>query len=371
MAMSDGDILPQGPLRGVRVIELAGIGPVQLGAMLLADLGADIVRIDRPVPGEAPDTTGEILNRGRRSIALDLKDPSDLDLVWRLLDGADVLLDPYRPGVAERLGLGPDPVLERNPRVIFTRMTGWGQTGPLAHAAGHDINYISIAGALGALGEEGEVPTIPLNLIGDYGGGGMMMAFGVAAALLERERSGRGQVIDVAMVDGAASLMGGVFHLMGIGEWTAGRGRNWLQGGAPWYHAYRTSDGGYITVGTLEPQFYVLLLDALGLEHDAWPQWDTARWPALADELAARFAMETREVWRERLEGTDACFAPVLAPEEAIDHPQISARGTYVRRDGRVQPAPVPRFDRTPGSLGRRPPRVGEHADEIRRELGL
>jgi alpha-methylacyl-CoA racemase len=367
---SDDALTPTGPLRGVRVVELAGIGPIQHGAMLLADLGADIVRVDRPLAGEAPDTTGEILNRGRRSIALNLKDPTDLDLVWRLLEGADVVLDPYRPGVAERLGLGPEAALERNPRLVFTRMTGWGQSGPLAHAAGHDINYISIAGALGALGEDGEVPPIPLNLIGDYGGGGMMMAFGVVCALLERERSGRGQVVDVAMVDGAASLMGGVFHLMGMGEWTAGRGRNWLQGAAPWYRAYRTSDDAYITVGTLEPQFYRLLLDAVGLEADAWPQWDTQRWPGLAGELAARFARETREHWRDRLEGTDACFAPVLAPEEAIEHPQISARETYVRRDGHVQPAPVPRFDRTPGSIGRRPPRVGEHSAEIRRELG-
>jgi alpha-methylacyl-CoA racemase len=368
--VADDVLLPQGPLRGIRVVELAGIGPVQHGAMLLADLGADVVRVDRPLSADAPDASGEILNRGRRSIALNLKDPADLDLCKRLLDTADVLLDPYRPGVAERLGLGPDVALERNPRLVFTRMTGWGQTGPLAHAAGHDINYISIAGALGALGEDGEVPPIPLNLIGDYGGGGMMMAFGVASALLERERSGRGQVVDVAMVDGAASLMSGVFHLIGVGEWTAGRGRNWLQGAAPWYRAYRTSDRAFITVGTLEPQFYRLLLDAVGLPLDEWPQWDTQRWPALADELTARFALETQDEWRNRLEGTDACFAPVLAPEAAIEHPQITARETYVRRDGHVQPAPVPRFERTPGSLGRRPPRVGEHSEEIRRELG-
>ena len=364
------DLSPQGPLYGVRIVELAGIGPIQHGAMLLADLGADIIRIDRPLSTAPPDATGEILNRGRRSIALNLKDSADLDLVWRLLDSADVVLDPYRPGVAERLGLGPEPVRERNPRLVFVRMTGWGQTGPLAHAAGHDINYISIAGALGALGEEGEFPPIPLNLVGDYGGGGMMMAFGVVSALLERERSGRGQVVDVAMIDGAASLMGGVFHLIGVGQWTPGRGRNWLQGAAPWYRAYRTADDSFITVGTLESRFYRLVLDTVGLTPEEWPQWDTARWPALADELEARFAQETQEEWCNRLEGTDACFAPVLSPEQAIDHPQISARGTYVRRDGLVQPAPVPRFDRTPGSLGRRPPRVGEHSDEIRRELG-
>lgn len=339
--------------------------------MLLADLGADIIRVDRPVSGQAPDATGEILNRGRRSIALDLKQPADLDLVWQLLDSADALLDPYRPGVAERLGLGPELVLDRNPRLVFVRTTGWGQTGPLARAAGHDINYISVAGALGAMGTEGEVPPIPLNLIGDYGGGGMMMAFGVVCALLERERSGRGQVLDVAMVDGAASLMGGVFHLIGTGGWNPGRSRNWLQGAAPWYRAYRTSDDEFITIGTLEPQFYRLLLDAVGLVHDDWPQWDASRWPALTTELAARFARESQAEWRRRLEGTDACFAPVLAPEAAIDHPQVQARDTYVRRDGLVQPAPVPRFGRTPGSLGRRPPRIGEHSDEIRRELDV
>ena len=365
------DELLQGPLRGVRVIELAGIGPVQHGAMLLADLGADIIRVDRPVAGEAPDPAGEILNRGRRSIALDLKLPGDVEVAWRLLATADVLLDPYRPGVAERLGLGPDVVLESNPRLVFARMTGWGQTGPLALAAGHDINYISVAGALGAMGAVGEVPPVPLNLIGDYGGGGMLMAFGVVTALLERERSGRGQVIDVAMLDGAASLMGGVFHLIGTGGWTPGRARNWLQGAAPWYRAYRTADDAFVSVGTLEPQFYRLLLDAVELVHDDWPQWDASRWPALTAELEARFARETQAEWSRRLEGTDACFAPVLTPEAAIDHPQVQARDTYVRRDGHVQPAPVPRFARTPGSLGRRPPRIGEHSGEIRRELGL
>ena len=369
MTAIDGEAT--GPLRGVRIVELAGIGPVQHGAMLLADLGADIIRVDRPPVAPAPEATGEILNRGRRSIALNLKDPEDLDVVCRLLDSADVLLDPYRPGVAERLGLGPEEAAARNSRLVFVRVTGWGQAGPLAHAAGHDINYISIAGALGAMGADGEVPPVPLNLVGDYGGGGMMMAFGVVCALLERARSGRGQVVDVAMVDGAASLMGGVFHLIGIGGWTEGRGRNWLQGAAPWYRAYRTSDDAYVTVGTLEPQFYRLLLDAVGLAHDDWPQWDTDRWPELADELAGCFARESQEEWRSRLEGTDVCFAPVLSPEDAIDHPQIRARDTYVRRDGRVQPAPVPRFERTPGSLGRRPPRVGEHSDEIRRELGV
>jgi alpha-methylacyl-CoA racemase len=366
--------LPSGPLQGVRIIELAGIGPAQHGVMLLADLGADVIRVDRPESGPpAADEVraGEILNRGRRSIVLDLKREDDIAVAQRLMDSADVVIDPYRPGVAERLGLGPVQALERNPGLVFARMTGWGQTGPLAHAAGHDINYISIGGALGALGEEGTVPPVPLNLVGDYGGGGMLMAFGVVAALLERERSGRGQVVDVAMVDGVASLMSGVYHLIGTGTWLPGRGRNWLQGGAPWYRAYRTSDDAYVTVGTLEPQFYRLLLEAMALDADAWPQWDRSRWPALADELASRFAQETQQEWRARLEGTDACFAPVIDVDDVAEHPQIAARETYVRRDGFLQPAPAPRFDRTPGSLGRRPPRTGEHTDEIRRELGL
>jgi alpha-methylacyl-CoA racemase len=365
---------PSGPLRGVRIIELAGIGPAQHGVMLLADLGADVIRVDRPESGPplADEVrAGEILNRGRRSIVLDLKREDDIGVAQALMDSADVAIDPYRPGVAERLGLGPAQALERNPGLVFARMTGWGQTGPLAHAAGHDINYISIGGALGALGEDGAVPPVPLNLVGDYGGGGMLMAFGVVAALFERERSGRGQVVDVAMVDGVASLMSGVYHLIGTGTWLPGRGRNWLQGGAPWYRAYRTSDDAYVTVGTLEPQFYRLLLESMALDPDAWPQWDRSRWPALADELTSRFAEETQEEWRVRLEGTDACFAPVVDVEDVAEHPQIAARETYVRRDGFLQPAPAPRFERTPGELGRRPPRIGEHTDEIRRELGL
>ena len=365
---------PSGPLRGVRIVELAGIGPAQHGVMLLADLGADVIRIDRPQDGPPPADevrSGAILDRGRRSIVLDLKRDADVHVACRLLDSADVAIDPYRPGVAERLGLGPDRALERNPRLVFARMTGWGQTGPLAPAAGHDINYIAVGGALGALGEEGAVPPVPLNLVGDYGGGGMLMAFGVVAALLERERSGRGQVVDVAMVDGVASLMSGVYHLIGTGTWSPGRGRNWLQGAAPWYRAYRTSDDAYITVGTLEPQFYRLLLEAMQMDPDAWPQWDTSRWPALTDELGSRFARATQREWRARLEGTDACFGPVVDVEDVAEHPQLAARKTYVRRDGFLQPAAAPRFDRTPGALGRRPPRLGEHTDEILAELGL
>ena len=360
-----------GPLAGIRVVELAGIGPSQYGGMLLSDLGADVIRVDRPGRRPESETVGEILNRGRRSITLDLKDLADLDVAHRLLDSADVAIDPYRPGVVERLGLGPDAALARNPRLVFARITGWGQGGPLAHAAGHDINYVSLAGALEPMGISGEVPPVPLNLLADFGGGGMLLAFGVAAALYERERSGQGQVLDIAMVDGVASLLSGVHHLRGIGQWTPGRGRNWVQGAAPWYRPYRTSDDAFVTVGPLEGKFYVQLLAALGLDASAWPQWDAAHWPVLERELAARFAQHTREQWRVRLEGTDVCFAPVLTLDESAEHPHMAARQTYVRRDGALQPAPVPRLSRTPGALGRRPPLPGEHSDEIRTELGL
>jgi alpha-methylacyl-CoA racemase len=359
-----------GPLQGMRVIELAGIGPSQHGAMLLADLGADVVRVDRPQVLEVEDTSGEILSRGRRSIVLNLKDASDLEIARRLIDGADVAVDPYRPGVLERIGLGPEETLVRNPRLVFARMTGWGQAGPLAQAPGHDINYIALAGALQLMGADGEPPQVPLNLIADFGGGGMLLAFGIVVALLERERSGHGQVIDVAMVDGVASLLSGVLHLRGLGHWTPGRGTNWLQGAAPWYRAYRTADDAYLTVGSLEHKFYVYLLERLDLEPSNWPQWDVARWPALATEMENRFAERPLKAWQKELEGSDACFAPALSLEDMIEHEHIRARETYLRRHGVVQPAPVPRFGRTPGALGRRPPHVGEHNAEIRAEVG-
>ena len=357
-----------GPLAGVRVVELAGIGPAQLGAMLLADLGADVVRIDRPGEGER-DASGELLSRGRRSVALDLKDPGDVERALALADGADVFVDPFRPGVAERIGVGPEVVCERNPRIVYARMTGWGQDGPLARAAGHDINYIALAGALEAIGAPGEVPPVPLNVIGDFGGGGMLMAFGVTAALFERERSGRGQVLDVAMVDGVAALLQGVLQIQAIGQWEPGRGRNWLQGAAPWYRAYRTADDGFVTVGPLEGKFYALLLDRLGLDPDDWPQWDTGRWPELSIRLEEAFAARTLDEWVTELEGTDACFAPAVELQRADEHPHNAARGTYVRRDGHLQAAPVPRFSRTPGAPGRTPPWPGQHTREILAEL--
>lgn len=362
-----------GPLDGVRVVELAGLGPAQLGGLLLSDLGADVILIDRPAdgPGAIPtaDARAALLNRGRRSIALDLKDPADIEVAWQLIEGADVLVDPYRPGVTERLGVGPDPALERNPRLVYARMTGWGQDGPLAQAAGHDINYIALAGALEPMGRADQPPPVPLNLIGDFGGGGMMLAFGIVSALLERERSGRGQVIDAAMLDGVAALLSGIHHLRAVGNWTDGRGRNWAQGAAPWYRAYTTADGGFVTVGPLEPKFYLQLLAALEIEPEPWPQWDESRWPALTAELERIFATRSRDAWCALLEGTDVCFAPALALGEAPLHPHNVARRTFVELDGTTQPAPVPRFARTPGAIQRRPPLPGEHSAEIRSEL--
>jgi alpha-methylacyl-CoA racemase len=358
-----------GPLAGVRVIELAGIGPVQHAGMLLADLGADVIRVDRVAASAGHDQATDILSRGRRSVVLDLKDSADRRTLEALLEHADLLLDPYRPGVLERLGLDPDDLTARHPRLIVARMTGWGQTGPLAHAAGHDINYIALAGALGTIGPQDGPPAVPLNLVGDYGGGSMLLAFGVVAALYERERSGLGQVLDVAMVDGVASLMAAMFQLQASGAWRDGRERNWVQGAAPWYRAYATADGGHVTVGALEGKFYALLLEQLGLDAGDWPQWDRTRWPALATELARIFASRTRAEWIARLEGSDACFAAVLELNEVLDHEHLRARGTFVERDDVVQPAAAPRFSRTPAAVAPRAPWAGQHQAEVLAEL--
>jgi alpha-methylacyl-CoA racemase len=302
-------------------------------------------------------------------VTLDLKDPDDLDVASRLIDRADVLIDPYRPGVAERLGLGPDDCLARNPRLINARMTGWGQSGPLASASGHDLNYIALAGALYPMGDPQAPPPPPLNLVGDYGGGGMLLGFGIACALFERERSGLGQVVDVAMLDGVATLLASLCQLDAQGAWSRDRGTNWLDGAAPWYRAYRTADERFVTVGALEGKFYGLLLERLGLDEHAWPQWDRARWPALHAELERRFAQRTLDEWRADLEGTDACFAPVLRVDEAVDHPHVAARGVYVERDGVLQPSPSPRFHRTPGAIQGPPPQPGEHTDAVLAEV--
>lgn len=358
-----------GPLAGVRVVEFAGQGPGPFGGMMLADFGADVVRIDRPADGHVRERD-VVLGRGKRSISLDLKMDADLDVARRLVDRADVLIDPFRPGVAERLGLGPEACLASNPRLVYARMTGWGQEGPLASSAGHDISYIGLAGALHPIGPADRPPTVPLNLIGDYGGGALFLVVGVTCALLERERSGHGQVVDVAMVDGVATLLALTCQLAAAGQWSHERGRNWLDGSAPWYASYATADGQFLSVGALEPQFYAELLSRLGLDAAEWPQWDQSRWKELREQLGTLFRTAPLARWRALLEGTDACFAPVLTLEGAFADEHLAARGTFVVHDGAVQPAPAPRFGRTPGAIQGLAPMVGQHDAEIRADVG-
>ena len=368
-----------GPLDGLRVVELAGIGPAPFAAMLLADLGADVVRVERPGRSAWPaDPTLDLLQRGKRSIVVDLKKPEGVELVRQLAGRADVLLEGYRPGVAERLGLGPEDLSRDNPRLVYGRMTGWGQDGPLADRAGHDIAYIALTGALHAMGRAGGPPQVPLNLIGDFGGGSLYLLLGVFSALWEAQRSGRGQVVDAAIVDGAASLMAMPFAFLGAGLWQDRRGSNLLDTGAPFYDVYETSDGGWMAVGPLEPQFYAEFVRLLGLTDsegapdDTMPgQFDLRAWPELRRRFAEVFATRTRDEWSEVFTPSDACVAPVLSLTEAPHHPHLAARGTYVERDGRIEPAPAPRFDRTPARLGDGPPRPGTHSRAVAAELGL
>ncbi|HWJ61683.1 MAG TPA: CaiB/BaiF CoA-transferase family protein [Acidimicrobiales bacterium] len=367
-----------GPLSGIKIVEIAGIGPGPYGAMLLADLGADVIRIDRSSGvnafGQGPDAEppADILARGRRSVAVDLKHPDGVATVLDLVAEADVLLEGFRPGVMERLGLGPDVCLERNPKLVYGRMTGWGQEGPYASAAGHDINYIALAGALEPLGRAGEQPTPPLNLVGDFGGGGMMLAFGVCAALVEVARSGEGQVIDAAMIDGAASLMTMTWSFKHMGIWADERGTNMLDTGAHFYDTYETADGKYVSIGSIEPQFYAELLRLTGIDPESLPkQMDKSQWPALKERFAEVFKTKTRDDWSELMEHTDVCFAPVLAMDEAPEHPHIAQRETFTTVAGLVQPAPVPRFSRTPGSIERPPPHAGQHTDEALAAWGI
>ncbi|WP_327191901.1 CaiB/BaiF CoA transferase family protein [Terrabacter sp. Soil811] len=351
-----------GPLAGIRVVELAGIGPAPFAAMLLADLGADVIRIDRPGEGSLPvplSPEADLLRRGRPSVALDLKHPDGLATTLALVEQADVLLEGYRPGVAERLGLGPTDCLGRNPRLVYGRMTGWGQDGPLAHAAGHDIGYVAITGALHAIGRAGGPPQVPVNLVGDFGGGALYLVVGVLAALLEARASGRGQVVDAAIVDGTAHLSSLVMSLVGAGLWSDRRGTNLLDTGAPFYDVYETSDGGWLAVGPLEPAFYAELLRLTGLTDTAPDRLDPRTWPALRALLADTFRSRTRDEWTAALEGTDACVEPVLSYAEAPGHPHLAARGTYVEHHGLVQPAPAPRFSRTPAALGTPPSTPG------------
>ncbi len=364
-----------GPLAGVKVVEVAGIGPGPFCAMMLADLGADVVRVDRAsgsMVGNPATPPADLLNRGRRSVAVDLKHPDGVATVLDLVERADALIEGFRPGVMERLGLGPDVCTERNARLVYGRMTGWGQDGPYASAAGHDINYIALAGALDPIGRRGGPPVPPLNLVGDFGGGGMLLALGVCAALVEAGRSGQGQVIDAAMVDGSAVLTTMFHSLRAMGIWDDERGTNLLDSGAHFYDAYETADGRYVSIGSIEPQFYAELLRLTGLEGQDLPwQHDKARWPELKERLAAIFATKTRDEWCELMEGTDVCFAPVLSLAEAPEHPHNVARGTFCEVAGIVQPAPAPRFSRTPAEVAGPPPHAGQHTDEVLAEWGV
>ena len=347
-----------GPLKGFRVIEMAGIGPAPFCGMMLADMGAEVIRVDRREKADlgldrAP--AFEVMNRGRSSIAVDIKKPEAVEIVKRLVKDADALIEGFRPGVMERLGLGPDALIKTNPRLVFGRMTGFGQEGPMAARAGHDINYIALAGVLSHLGRAGERPVHPLNLVGDFGGGGMYLAFGVVCAMLEAQRSGKGQVVDAAMVDGAASLMAMFHGMWSEGIWREERGTNMLDTGAPWYDVYETKDGLWVSIGSIEKRFYADLIRRLELEGEALPaQHDRDGWPRLRDRFTEIFKSKTRAEWERAFEGSDACFAPVLSISEVAQHPHNALRRTFIKRDGVQQPAPAPRYSRTAAELGRR-----------------
>ena len=364
-----------GPLAGVKVLELAGIGPAPFCGMLLADMGADVLRIDRLAAADLGipiEPRFDFLLRGRRSAGIDLKEAVGRVLALRLVANADALIEGFRPGVMERLGLGPTDCLAVNPRLVYGRVTGWGQGGPLAGAAGHDINYIALSGALGAIGEGDGPPIPPLNVIGDFGGGGAYLAIGVLAALLEARSSGKGQVVDAAMVDGAASLMTHVFAQRAAGLWSSARGTNILDGGAPWYSVYETSDGKHVAIGAIEQRFYAELLRRLAIsDHAVADQHDRTKWPALRRRLADTFKTKTRDEWSRELEGTDTCFAPVLGLDEAPEHRHNKERGTFVTVAGTRQPAPAPRFGRTASRAGDQPAKSAPDASAVLRDWGV
>ncbi len=355
----------RGPLSGLRVVELAGIGPGPFCAMFLADLGADVVRIDRPGGGAAAvEYRLDLLNRGKRSVALDLK--TEAATALSLIDRADALIEGFRPGVAERLGLGPDVCLERNPRLVYGRMTGWGQTGPRAHTAGHDITYIALSGTLHTIGEQGGPPQVPLNLLGDFGGGALYLAAGILAALWEARTSGQGQVVDAAIVDGAAHLLTLQWSMLAGGTWQDARGANLLDGAAPFYGVYETADGKHMAVGPLEPQFFAEMMRRLNLSEHTDGYLDREKWPQLRALLAAAFAAAPQQHWADLFADADACVAPVLSMREAAADPHLRARATYTEKDGVTQPSPAPRFSRTPAELTTKPPEPGEHSvDEV------
>ncbi|MFS4108522.1 CaiB/BaiF CoA transferase family protein [Streptomyces sp. PD-S100-1] len=366
---------PSGPLAGVRIVELGGVGPTPFCCMLLSDLGADIVRIDRPpgYDGGAPvEPRFNLLNRGRRSAALDLKNGAAVEAVLRLVRDADAVIEGFRPGVAEKLGLGPDECRAANPRLVYGRMTGWGQNGPLAQAPGHDVNYVSLTGVLHSVGRAGGPPVIPLNLTGDFGGGSLYLALGVVSALLESRTSGRGQVIDAAMVDGSASLMTLFYGLHAAGYWNDERGTNRLDSGAPWYDVYETKDGRWLSVGSNEARFWRNTLRLLGLREENMPdQHDRTRWPEMRTTLAEVLRTRTRDEWCALAEGQEVCIAPVLSLTEAPGHPHLRERGTFTEVEGVIQPAPAPRFSRTPGAIQGPPAEPGQHTDEVLGDWGF
>jgi len=343
--------------------------------MMLADMGADVIRVDRAgaVRGGDPSTPpADVMNRGRRSIGVDLKSPGGVETVMRLVESADALMEGFRPGVTERLGLGPDDCLARNPALVYGRMTGWGQDGPYAHAAGHDINYISLAGALDSYGRRGQAPVPPINMVGDFGGGGMYLAFGMVCAILEARGSGQGQVVDAAMVDGAASLMSFIHGFRAMGVWNDERGTNMLDTGSHFYDVYETSDGRYVSIGSIEPQFYAELREKLDLTDPKWDQqMSRSAWPELKEELAAIFKTRTRDEWCDVMEHTDICFAPVLSLAEAPQHPHNVHRGTFIEYEGITQPRPAPRFSRTDSEIQRPPAHAGQHTDEVLSDYGF
>lgn len=350
---------------------MAGLGPGPFAGMLLADMGADVILVERKADPKQR-RVADCHRRGKRSIALNVKDPEEKEILLKLVKQADVLFEGFRPGVMEKLGLGPDILHERNPRLIIGRMTGWGQEGPLAHAAGHDINYISLTGALHAIGSKGQKPVPPLNLIGDYGGGGMFLVMGILAALVERQQSGKGQVIDAAMTDGSAILMSVFNTLHGMGLWSTNRGGNMLDSGAHFYNTYETRDGKYISIGPIEPQFYALLIQKAGLDAKEFSaHYDPAKWPVYKEKLTTLFKSKTREEWCEIMEGTDICFAPVLDYLEAPNHPHNVARNTYIDIDGMTQPAPAPRFSRTPSEVRFGSRAAGENREEILKDWNV
>ncbi|MER7347238.1 CaiB/BaiF CoA-transferase family protein [Streptomyces aurantiacus] len=367
MAVPDKGV--HGPLAGVRVVELAGIGPGPFAAMLLADLGADVVRVDRPgAPGLAIDPAYDITNRNKRSVVVDLKAPEGVERVLALVERADVLVEGYRPGVAERLGVGPEVCHARNPKLVYGRMTGWGQDGPLAQRAGHDIAYIALTGTLGMIGEPGEPPTVPVNLLGDYAGGSLYLAVGVLAALHHARATGTGQVVDAAIVDGAAHLASMIHGMMAAGGWQDRRGANLLDGGCPFYGTYETADGQYMAVGALEQQFYDEFIELIGLREIAPARKDLARWGELRQAVAARFKTRTRAEWTALFDGSDACVAPVLSLREAPHHPHLAARGTFTDHSGITQPAPAPRFSATPVSVRTGPAQPGADTADVARD---